>query len=91
MSFLVAFPNENAQLRSCVPDPPKPSYDHRVVSLLLAHQGGWDEMLLVAVPIALFGGLLWMANRRAEARLREEADQRRAEQDHADTPDIPAE
>ncbi len=48
-------------------------------------------MLLVAVPIALFGGLLWMANRRAEARLREEADQRRAEQDHAHTPDIPAE
>lgn len=35
----------------------------------LAHQGGWDEMLFVAVPIALFAGLLWMANRRAQAHL----------------------
>lgn len=32
---------------------------------LLAHQGGWDEMLLVATPIAIFAGLLWLANRRA--------------------------
>ena len=35
--------------------------------VILAHQGGWDEMLLIAVPIALFGGLLWIANRRASA------------------------
>jgi hypothetical protein len=32
---------------------------------ILAHAGGWDEILMVAAPIALFGGLLWMANRRA--------------------------
>lgn len=33
--------------------------------LLLAHQGGWDEMLFVLVPIALFATLLQVANRRA--------------------------
>ena len=32
---------------------------------ILAHAGGWDEILMVAAPIAIFGGLLWMANRRA--------------------------
>jgi hypothetical protein len=36
-----------------------------VTALLLAHQGGWDEMLFVAVPILIFGGLLAIANRRA--------------------------
>jgi hypothetical protein len=35
------------------------------MALLLAHQGGWDEMLFVAVPIVIFGGLLAIANRRA--------------------------
>lgn len=35
------------------------------MSALLAHQGGWDEILLVLVPIALFAGLLVVANRRA--------------------------
>ena len=38
----------------------------RVTALLvLAHQGGWDEMGFVLVPIALFAGLLAIANRRA--------------------------
>lgn len=32
---------------------------------VLAHQGGWDEMLLVALPIALFVALLGIANARA--------------------------
>jgi hypothetical protein len=36
-----------------------------VLSTLLAHQGGWDEILLVLVPIGLFGALLVIANRRA--------------------------
>jgi hypothetical protein len=36
-----------------------------VMALLLAHQGGWDEILFVAVPIVIFGGLLAIANRRA--------------------------
>lgn len=34
---------------------------------LLAHQGGWDELIFVLVPIALFGALLAIANRRATA------------------------
>ena len=32
---------------------------------VLAHQGGWDEILLVAAPLALLAGLLYLANRRA--------------------------
>ncbi|HEX6237923.1 MAG TPA: hypothetical protein VFZ68_12060 [Acidimicrobiales bacterium] len=35
-----------------------------MVSTLLAHQGGWDEVLLVASPIVVFGVLLTIANRR---------------------------
>lgn len=38
---------------------------------LLAHQGGWDEILLVVGPIALLAGLLRLANKRAD-RLAEE-------------------
>jgi len=38
---------------------------------LLAHQGGWDEILMVAVPVGLFAFLLYAANKRA-ARLAEE-------------------
>lgn len=32
---------------------------------VLAHQGGWDEALLVAGPLLLFGGIVWNAKRRA--------------------------
>ena len=32
---------------------------------VLAHQGGWDEALLVTSPILLFAGLVWHAKRRA--------------------------
>jgi hypothetical protein len=32
---------------------------------VLAHQGGWDELLLVATPIAIFVLLLRVANARA--------------------------
>jgi hypothetical protein len=35
-----------------------------IPATILAHQGGWDEMLLVAGPIALVAGLLWLARRR---------------------------
>ena len=35
-----------------------------IPAVILAHQGGWDEMLLVIAPIALVGGLLWLARRR---------------------------
>lgn len=36
---------------------------------VVAHQGGWDEALFVLVPVAIFGLLLWLANRRAARRL----------------------
>jgi hypothetical protein len=35
-------------------------------SVLLAHQGGWDEILLVAGPIIVIVGLLALAKRRIE-------------------------
>jgi hypothetical protein len=34
------------------------------VAHTLAHQGGWDEILLVVGPMALVAGLLWLAKRR---------------------------
>jgi hypothetical protein len=43
-----------------------------VVDVVLAHQGGWDEMLAVLVPVTLFWLLLRLANRRAR-RLEESA------------------
>lgn len=39
-----------------------PNYDGR----MLAHQGGWDELLYVLVPVAFIAFLLWTANRRAK-------------------------
>lgn len=32
---------------------------------VLAHEGGWDELIFALLPIALFAGLLAIANRRA--------------------------
>ncbi len=40
---------------------------------VLAHQGGWDEILMVVGPIVIFALLLRAANRRA-ARLEEDAE-----------------
>ncbi len=34
-------------------------------AFVLAHQGGWDELLWVAAPLAIVAGLLFLANRRA--------------------------
>ena len=34
---------------------------------MIAHQGGWDEILLVLGPIAVIVGLLMMARKRVEA------------------------
>ena len=50
------------------------------VAVLLAHQGGWDELLFVLLPISLFAGLLAVANRRAS--------RQQAEQDQADRPEV---
>ncbi len=33
--------------------------------VVLAHQGGWDEALLVAGPLLVFAGVVWSAKRRA--------------------------
>jgi hypothetical protein len=35
------------------------------MSVVFAHQGGWDEILFVLVPISIFAGLLALANKRA--------------------------
>ena len=35
-------------------------------SALLAHQGGWDEVLLIGGPIVIIMGLLWLAKRRVD-------------------------
>ena len=38
-----------------------------LLAVLLAHEGGWDEILMVAGPVVVFGGLLAVARRRALA------------------------
>ena len=34
---------------------------------VLAHQGGWDEILFVLTPLAVFAWLLHVARKRADA------------------------
>ena len=34
---------------------------------MLAHQGGWDEILLVMGPILVIAGLLYLAKKRVAA------------------------
>ena len=36
---------------------------------VLAHQGGWDEILMVAGPLMVFAGVLFLANKRANEKL----------------------
>jgi cyanate permease len=38
---------------------------------VLAHQGGWDEILLVVGPLGVVGLALWLVNKRATARIEE--------------------
>lgn len=40
-------------------------------SVILGHQGGWDEFALIAIPVVFIGGLLLLANRRVNQRLRD--------------------
>jgi hypothetical protein len=42
------------------------------MEMVLAHQGGWDELLLVALPLGLFALLLFIANRKAQGQLDDE-------------------
>ncbi len=44
------------------------------VASLLAHQGGWDEVLLVAGPIVAIVGLLMLAKRRVDSAAGDGAD-----------------
>ncbi len=41
----------------------------------LAHQGGWDEILMVAVPVAIIGLLLVVADKRSRAQAAERANE----------------
>ena len=52
----------NADTGNGIPD----AYDHGVNSLTLAHQGGWDEILMVAGPVLIFAWLLSVARKRAQ-------------------------
>ena len=35
--------------------------------MIIAHQGGWDEVGFVIIPLAIIAGLLTIANRRANS------------------------
>ncbi len=41
---------------------------------LFAHEGGWDEIAIVAAPLLLIASLLYIANRRVDAKLAERGD-----------------
>jgi len=41
---------------------------------VLGHQGGWDEILIVAAPLLLIASLLYIANRRVDAKLADRAE-----------------
>lgn len=43
------------------------------MTVVLAHQGGWDEILLVLGPILLIVGLLRLAKRRVTRQQRDDA------------------
>ncbi len=44
------------------------------MSVVLAHQGGWDEALFVVVPLLVLVWLLRVASRRADAERRRASD-----------------
>jgi hypothetical protein len=49
--------------------------------MVLAHQGGWDEALMVLAPLAVLFWLLWLANKRATRKLREPEEATAADRD----------
>lgn len=55
--------------------------------MIVAHQGGWDEALFVATPIAVFAFLLHRAKRRAEAEGAASAEAEGAAETGAPAPD----
>ena len=46
-----------------------------VAASILAHEGGWDEILLVAGPIVVVIGLLAVVKHRVDAQLPTDEDQ----------------
>ena len=40
-------------------------------ALILAHQGGWDELLLVVAPLLVIAALLVITNKRVSDKLQE--------------------
>jgi hypothetical protein len=51
---------------------------------ILAHQGGWDEIVLVLGPVAAFAALLWVATRRLSRRIDDAESSRAADAPGAD-------
>ena len=41
---------------------------------MLAHEGGWDEIILVAGPMVVIAGLLVLAKRRVDASVADQRD-----------------
>ena len=52
---------------------------------VLAHQGGWDEILFVLAPLVIFAGLLVLARRRVDEAEDEDAGPDLAVEDAAPT------
>ena len=50
--------------------------------VVLAHQGGWDEIGMVAVPLVLVSLLLLVANRRASQELARQEAAAAEQEDH---------
>jgi hypothetical protein len=50
---------------------------------ILAHQGGWDEIILVMGPLAVIAGALWLANRRVSTQLEESSHHEAPDDDQA--------
>ena len=48
---------------------PVPARHTGTVMAIFAHQGGWDELILVAAPVAVIAVLLVLADKRAKRAL----------------------
>jgi len=51
--------------------------------IVIAHQGGWDEILMVAGPLLVFAGVLYLANKRANDKLAEHTETAESQVDPA--------
>jgi len=52
---------------------------------IVAHQGGWDEILLIGGPIIVIAGLLILAKKRVDSALPEEQESGAALDSRADS------